>query len=83
MRRQSDSYLLPLTIERLDDGSFLGRSASLPGLNVQADSIDEVLRLVPRVARALIAAMKKKGVPLPRGIAAPKPPVKVQVLVAA
>lgn len=58
-------YVVPLQIERLDDGRFLARSARLPGLNVQADSVDEVMRLAPKVARALIAAMRSKGVAPP------------------
>ncbi len=78
-----DQYLLPLTIERLDDGSYLGRCSRLPGLNVQAGSVDEVVRLAPRVARALISAMRKKGIRVPAALVAAKTPLKVQMLVAA
>ncbi len=63
-------YVLPLHIEQLEDGRFLGRSPKLPGLNVQGDSIAEVLRLAPKIARSLLAAMRSKGVPLPRGLVA-------------
>ena len=38
-------------------------------MNVESGSSDEVMRLAPRVAYALIAAMKKKGVPLPKSLA--------------
>ncbi len=57
-------YSLPLRIERLEDGRYLGRSSKLPGLNVEADSIEEVIRLAPKVARSLLAAMRAKGLPL-------------------
>jgi len=66
-RRKKEHYLLPLRIDRLEDGRFLGRSPRLPGLNVQGDSIEEVLEHAPGVARDLLAAMRAKGVALPRG----------------
>ena len=76
-------YLLPIRIEELEDGRYLGRCDKLPGLNVQADSIQEVLRLAPKIARSLIAAMRAKGVALPRGLANARMPLRVQVLVSA
>ena len=76
-------YLLPIRIEELEDGRYLGRCDKLPGLNVQADSIQEVLRLAPKVARSLIAAMRAKGVALPRGLTNARMPLRVQVLVSA
>jgi len=76
-------YVLPLHVEQVEDGRFLGRSPKLPGLNVQGDSIAEVVRLAPKVARSLLAAMRAKGVPPPRGLAAAKSPLRVQVLVRA
>ena len=75
-------YFLPLQIEELGDGRFLGRSVQLPGLNVQGDSIEDVLRLAPKVAQSLIAAMRTKGVPIPRGLTAVRAPLRVKVLVA-
>ena len=68
-------YILPLKIERLEDGRYLARSLRLPGLNVQGDSMEEVMKLAPEVARSLISAMKSKGVPLPRGLTSPKIPL--------
>lgn len=58
-------YRLPLDIEPLEEGGYLGRSPLLPGLNVQGDSIEEVERLAPGTAKVLIEAMRIKGVPLP------------------
>jgi predicted RNase H-like HicB family nuclease len=83
MPRTSDQYLLPLTIRRVGDGTYLGRCDRLPGLLVQADSVDEVVRLAPRVARALILAMKRKGVRIPASLSGAKTPIRVQMLVAA
>ena len=80
---QKDGYVLPLHVEQLEDGRYLGRSSKLPGLNVQGDSIAEVIRLAPKVARVLLAAMRAKGVPPPRGLTAATSPLRVQVLVRA
>lgn len=77
------AYVLPLQIRRLEDGRFLGRSSRLPGLNVEADSIEDVIRLAPKVARALIAAMREKGVPLPARLTASRSSLSVQLLVSA
>jgi len=61
-------YILPLQIEKLEDGRYLARSPQLPGLNVQADTVEEVVRLAPEIARSLIAAMREKGVPAQQGL---------------
>jgi len=82
-RLKKEGYVLPLHIERLEDGRYLGRSPKLPGLNVQGDSIAEVLHLAPKIAQSLLAAMRSKGVPLPRGLVAAMSPLRVQVLVEA
>jgi predicted RNase H-like HicB family nuclease len=79
----ADTYVLELTVKCLENGRFLARSKSLTGLNVEGKSIDEVMRLAPRVAKALIAAMKRKGVRLPRSLAAAKAPMSVHLLVSA
>ena len=76
-------YLLHIHIEELEDGRYLGRCDKLPGLNVQADSVQEVLRLAPKIARSLLVAMRAKGVPPPRGLTNARMPVRVQVLVSA
>ncbi len=78
-----EHYLLPIRIEELEDGRYLGRCSKLPGLNVQGDSIEEILRLAPKVARSLIAAMRDKGVPLPPGLTSARAPFRAQVLVSA
>jgi len=81
MRKQQ--YILPMQIEELEEGGYLGRCSKLPGLNVQGESIEEVLKLAPKIARTLIEAMRDKGVTLPRGLSNARFPLHVQVLVSA
>jgi predicted RNase H-like HicB family nuclease len=50
-------YKITLDIEHLPEGPYLGTSPDLPGLVVQADSVQEVLQLAPDVAHDLIAVM--------------------------
>jgi antitoxin HicB len=58
------SYRLRVVIEPLEEGGYLATSPVLPGLLVQADTVEEALVLAPGVARALIEAMREKGVPM-------------------
>jgi antitoxin HicB len=59
------NYRLPVVIEPLEEGGYLATSPALPGLLVQADTMEEALALAPGVARALIEAMQEnsKGYP--------------------
>lgn len=57
-------YRLSLTIEQMEDGSYMVTSSDLPGFLVLADSVEEVVRLAPDVAKSLIDAMQEKGVQL-------------------
>ena len=78
------NYRLPVVIEPLEEGGYLATSSVLPGLLVQADTVEEALALAPGVARALIEAMKEKGVSLPAGLQAVEaPPFRAEVLVPA
>jgi len=76
-------YKITLEIEHLPEGPYLGTSPDLPGLVVQADSIQEVLQLAPDVAHDLIAVMVETHQPLPSGIETVTAPGRVQVLVPA
>jgi len=58
----STPFRLTLVIERVEDGSYLATSPSLDGFLVQAGTLEEVIKLAPGVARALLKAMKEKGV---------------------
>jgi predicted RNase H-like HicB family nuclease len=59
-------YKITLEIEHLPEGPYLGTSPDLPGLVVQADSVQEVLQLAPDVAHDLIAVMVETHQPLPK-----------------
>jgi len=61
-------YKITLDIEQLPEGPYLGTSPDLPGLVVQGDSVQEVLRLAPDVARDLITVMVETEQQLPAGI---------------
>jgi len=77
------NYRLPLVIESLEEGGYLGTSPALPGLLIQADTVEEVLALAPGVAHALIESMKEKGVPLPKELEPVELPFRAEVLVPA
>jgi predicted RNase H-like HicB family nuclease len=58
-------YRINLVIEKLPEGKYLGTSPDIPGLIVQADTPEEVLRLAPEIARDLIIVMAETNQPLP------------------
>ena len=74
-------YKLPLEIQLLEEGCYLATSPALPGFLVQAETVEEVLYLAPGVARALIEAMREKGVPLPQALQSVEPPFHTELLV--
>ena len=76
-------YKITLEIEQLTEGPFLGTSPELPGLVVQGDSVQEVLRLAPDVAHDLIAVMIETNQPLPPDIETVTVPGRISVLVPA
>ena len=81
--KSNPSFLLPLEIEQVEPGVYLAKCKSLPGLLVQGDSVDEVVRIAPQVAQALVAAMRAKGVALPKALRVPLSPKRINLLVAA
>jgi predicted RNase H-like HicB family nuclease len=54
-------YRLPMVVEGVN-GSYQASSPALDGFLVLADTLEEVLALAPGVARALLEAMRAKGV---------------------
>jgi len=66
--------LLSIEICPLEEGGYLATSPILPGFLVQAETVEEVFRLAPGVAQALIEAMREKGVPLPQALQFVEPP---------
>lgn len=55
------AFRLPLIVERDEDGSFYATSPELQGFLVHGESVDVVFSLAPGVAKALIEAMREKG----------------------
>lgn len=74
-------YRLPLEIEQVEDGSFMATSPAFDGLLVLADTVEEVISLVPGIAKALIGTMLKHGVKPPLAREELTFPVKVEFLV--
>ena len=74
-------YVLPLEIQALEEGGYLATSPALPGFLVQAETVEEVLRLAPDIAQSLIEAMREKGVPLPQALQSVEPPFHAELLV--
>ena len=74
-------YVLPLEIQALEEGGYLATSPALPGFLVQAETVEEVLRLAPDVAQSLIEAMRENGVPLPQALQSVEPPFHAELLV--
>ncbi len=74
-------YVLPLEIQALEEGGYLATSPALPGFLVQAETVEEVLRLAPDVAQSLIEAMREKGIPLPQALQSVEPPFHAELLI--
>jgi predicted RNase H-like HicB family nuclease len=62
------TYQITLHIERLAEGPYLGTSPNLPGLIVQADTAEGVIRIAPEIAHDLIEVMHALGQPMPAGL---------------
>lgn len=59
---------MTLEIEQLPEGLYLGTSPDLPGLVVQGESVQEILRLAPDLAHDLIVVMVETNQKLPPGV---------------
>jgi len=78
-----ERYKIPLSVEPLEEGGFLATSPALPGFLVQAGTLEEVFRLAPGVAHALLEAMREKLGVIPPGLEPAHPPFQVEIVVAA
>ena len=58
-------YLVPIKIEKLDDGVYLATSDTLQGLVAQGRTIAETMEIAQDVARKLIESYIEHGDPLP------------------
>jgi len=61
-------HSLPIEIEPLQEGGYLATSPVLPGFLVEGETIEEVLREAPVVARELLQAFRDLGKPLPAAL---------------
>lgn len=61
-------YLIPVSIEALEEGGYLATSSILQGLIAQGRTIAETLEIAEDVARKLIESCIEYGDPLPEGI---------------
>ncbi len=58
-------YLIPITIEPLEEGGYLATSSVLNGLIAQGRTISETLEIAEDVARKLIESYIEHNDPLP------------------
>ncbi|PIU18281.1 MAG: type II toxin-antitoxin system HicB family antitoxin [Elusimicrobia bacterium CG08_land_8_20_14_0_20_44_26] len=61
-------YLIPVTVERLEEGGYLVTSSALQGLIAQGRTISEALEIAEDVARKLIESCIEHEDPLPSEI---------------
>ena len=74
-------FRLPIVIEQVEDSTYLATSPALEGFLVQAETIEEIMLLAPGVAKALLDAMREKGVPVALETEELHFPVKIDVLI--
>ena len=77
------TYRITLDIEHLPEGPYLGTSPDLPGLIIQADTAEDVIRLAPDIAHDLIEVMQAAGQPLPTHLKPFPTPRQLPVMVPA
>lgn len=77
------TYRITLEIEHLPEGPYLGTSPELPGLIVQADTPEEIIRLAPDIARDLIDVMEEMGQQLPPEVTVSETPMRIPLAVPA
>jgi predicted RNase H-like HicB family nuclease len=77
------TYRIMLEIEQLPEGPYLGTSPDLPGLIIQADTPEEVIRLAPDIAHDLIGVMQDNGQSLPAHLESFPTPRQLPVMVPA
>lgn len=74
-------FRLPLVIEQVEDGTYLATSPALEGFLAQAETVEEIYSIAPGIAKALIDAMRSKGITPDLEVEVLHFPVKIDVLV--
>lgn len=54
-------YLIPITIEYLDEGYYLATSPVLPGLIAQGETIAHTIEIAEDIARQMVELAKEEG----------------------
>ena len=66
-------YLIPISIEPLEEGGYLATSTVLQGLIAQGRTIAETLEIAEDVARKIIESCIEHHDPFPKELLAKKP----------
>jgi predicted RNase H-like HicB family nuclease len=67
-------YIIPISIECLEDGQYLATSNILQGLIAQGRTIAETIEIAEDVARKIIESRIEKGEALPKVLSINKKP---------
>ena len=61
-------YLIPISIESIENGQYLATSSVLQGLIAQGRTIAETMEIAEDVARKIIESCIEHGDPLPKNL---------------
>jgi len=61
-------YLIPISIEPLEDGEYLATSPALQGLIAQGRTIAETMEIAEDVARKLLESLIEHKEPIPKAL---------------
>lgn len=61
-------YLIPISIEPLEEGGYLATSSSLQGLIAQGRTIAETIEIAEDVAHKIIESLIEHNEPIPKAI---------------
>lgn len=67
-------YLIPITIEPLEEGGYLATSSFLQGLIAQGRTVAETLEIAEDVARKIIESRIEHNEPIPKKLISTKAP---------
>ncbi len=67
-------YLIPISIEPLQEGGYLATSSVLQGLIAQGRTIAETIEIAEDVARKIIESCIEHNNPIPKIILSKRPP---------
>jgi len=77
----TDVITIPVIVEYLEeDEVYCVSTPLLPGCRAWGETLDEAMRAMPGNIRAMIAAWKEKGIPLPPSLQCLEPAVPVALL---